>query len=179
MNRRKNRKGRKPQPDMPPVITVDNPQYEPGNPESIQRVTLPRFLRDDPLGQMHARGQLDTAQYEAGRRVQADYGCRAICIRGQDTTQEPVDGGGGHTRRQRAQMRCRPSHALGSPIGCQGLAVVQAGPDRQADCEGNLSVDVRGGDVIEPEICRATVSGMSGYAGGADGVSDHLNQAGI
>ena len=58
-------------------------------------VTAPRQLRDDPLGQMHDRRQINLAQYRAGRLWQADYESASIgAIRSQDPSVEPVDGGG-------------------------------------------------------------------------------------
>lgn len=58
------------------------------------RVVVFRALRDDPLGRMQDRGQIDPAQYAAGRCWQRAYelaevgGARAI-----DPTREAVDGG--------------------------------------------------------------------------------------
>ena len=77
------------------MLEVDNPGYEAGHPGSIRRVVVPRSLRDDPLGQMHDRAQITEPQYRAGRQVQADYELSGQGrIAGQDTTREPVDGGG-------------------------------------------------------------------------------------
>jgi len=70
------------------AVEVDDP-YETGG----KIVTL-RNLRDDPLGRLHDRKQIDSAQFEAGRAWQADYeeaevgGASAI-----DPTKEAVDGG--------------------------------------------------------------------------------------
>ena len=68
-------------------IEVDDP-YEAGG----KIVTL-RNLRDDPLGRLHDRHQIDEAQYLAGREYQADWeraekGPKAI-----DPSKEAVDGG--------------------------------------------------------------------------------------
>ena len=68
-------------------IEVDDP-YDPG----AKIVTL-RNLRDDPLGRLHDRKQIDEAQFQAGRRFQADWeraekGPCAI-----DPSKEAVDGG--------------------------------------------------------------------------------------
>jgi hypothetical protein len=69
-------------------VVVDDP-YERG-----AKVTVLRSLRDDPLGRMHARHQVDDAQEKAGRRWQGFYetaegrGAGAI-----DPTKEAVDGG--------------------------------------------------------------------------------------
>lgn len=57
-------------------------------------IVVMRSLRDDPIGAMHARGQVDEAQYAAARHWQRCYeaveisGARAI-----DPTKEAVDGG--------------------------------------------------------------------------------------
>lgn len=70
------------------AIEVEDP-YEAGS----KIVTL-RNLRDDPLGRLHDRHQIDEAQYMAGREFQADWeraekGPQAI-----DPSKEAVDGGG-------------------------------------------------------------------------------------
>jgi len=69
------------------AIEVEDP-YEAGG----KIVTL-RNLRDDPLGRLHDRHQIDEAQYMAGREFQADWeraekGPQAI-----DPSKEAVDGG--------------------------------------------------------------------------------------
>jgi hypothetical protein len=54
-------------------------------------------IKDDPLGKMGARSQIDGAQLAAGRRWQADYERSEIGgIKANDTTREPVDGGGAY-----------------------------------------------------------------------------------
>src|SRR5262245_23045755 len=58
-------------------------------------ITVIRSTRDDPLSGMLARGQIDMAQYEAGREWQRHWEAAAIgVVRGIDTTKEPVDGKG-------------------------------------------------------------------------------------
>ena len=69
------------------AVEVDDP-YEAGG----KIVTL-RNLRDDPLGRLHDRHQIDEAQYLAGRAFQRDWeraekGPQAI-----DPSKEAVDGG--------------------------------------------------------------------------------------
>lgn len=60
-----------------------------------QKVKALRSLRDDPLGRLHARGQIDEACFNAGRHWQALYERASIGgVRAIDTTNEPVDGGG-------------------------------------------------------------------------------------
>ena len=71
------------------AIIVDNPYaIEPGEKSVAMRTT-----RNDPLGNLHARKQIDEAQYQAGRAFQSDWeqaerGPRAI-----DPSKEAVDGG--------------------------------------------------------------------------------------
>jgi hypothetical protein len=68
-------------------IEVDDP-WERG-----AKIVVVRSLRDDPLARLHARDQIDQAQYEAGKRYRLDWekaerGPRAI-----DPSKEFVDGG--------------------------------------------------------------------------------------
>jgi hypothetical protein len=62
--------------------------------EAGDNIIVFRSLRDDPLGAMHSRGQVDEAKFNAGRHWQRCYeateisGARAI-----DFTREAVDGG--------------------------------------------------------------------------------------
>src|SRR6516164_11558901 len=68
-------------------ILVDDP-YEPG-----AKILATRQLRHDQLAWLHSHGQIDEAQFKAGRAYQGDYeraerGARAI-----DPTKENVDGG--------------------------------------------------------------------------------------
>lgn len=67
------------------VAEVDDP-YEPG-----ARITTVRSVRDDPLGDHHARGHIDEAQLLAGREFQRHFG---IAERGPRAVQwsEAVDG---------------------------------------------------------------------------------------
>lgn len=61
------------------------------NGESIQVL---RSVRDDPLAGMHARQQIDDAQFVAGRRWQAHFeGAEVGLIRAIDPAKEFVDGG--------------------------------------------------------------------------------------
>jgi hypothetical protein len=70
---------------------VDDPYALPGQ---IDKSRVLRSVRDDPLAGMKARGQIDSAQFEAGRlwqqyREDSEIGgAQAI-----DTTKEAVDGG--------------------------------------------------------------------------------------
>jgi hypothetical protein len=74
-----------------------------------ENITVLRATRDDPLAGMLARGQIDLAQYEAGREWQRHWEDAAIgAVRAIDPTKEPVDGKGPmhspFTERQRKAM---------------------------------------------------------------------------
>ncbi len=74
-------------------MEVPNPLYQRGHPAELQRVTVRRALRDDPLARLHARRQIGEAQYRAGREWQSDYEDAAIGRVGSiDPSNEPVDG---------------------------------------------------------------------------------------
>ena len=70
------------------TVVVDDPLA------AFEKIVVFRNLRDDPLAAMQTAGQVDTAQYYAGRHWQKCYelsemgGARAI-----DPTKEAVDGG--------------------------------------------------------------------------------------
>lgn len=54
-----------------------------------------RSIRSDPLGNMHARHQIDDAQFAAGRYWQWLYERSSVgSVQAVDTSKEPVDGGG-------------------------------------------------------------------------------------
>ena len=61
-------------------------------PRAGAKIVTPGNLRDDLLGRLHDRKQIDEAQFQAGRRFQADWGAqrRACAI---DPSKEAVDGG--------------------------------------------------------------------------------------
>lgn len=126
----------------PPDIVqdeVDNP-YQVGP----LKITVAVSTRDDPLRGMLARGQIDRAQYEAGRlwqkyREQSEVGG----IRAIDTTKEPVDGGGAYpepiTDAQRlAVMKLNAAAVELGPYGTRlvesvlgrRLSIVQAAAER-------------------------------------------------
>jgi hypothetical protein len=75
------------QPSNSAEVEVDNPH------NSEQKITVFRSIRD-PIAMLHSSGQIDEAQYQAGRHWQRAYelsevgGARAI-----DPTKEAVDGG--------------------------------------------------------------------------------------
>lgn len=68
-------------------IEVDDP-YERGG-----RITVIRQMRSDPLARLHAHGQIDNAQYHAGRAFQHDWETAERGARAIDPSKEAVDGG--------------------------------------------------------------------------------------
>jgi hypothetical protein len=52
-----------------------------------------RSTRDDPLADLHARGQIDEAQYQGGRSFQEDFETAERGPRAIDPSKEAVDGG--------------------------------------------------------------------------------------
>lgn len=59
-----------------------------------EKIVVTRSLRDDPLGRLHVRKQIDDAQYHGGRAFQRDFELAGRGPKAIDTTREPVDGGG-------------------------------------------------------------------------------------
>ena len=96
---------------------VDDPEGDPG-----EKIELPRSIINDPLGAMFKRGQIDQAQFEAGKDWQKYYeaaeisGARAI-----DTTREAVDGGRFKEpeidNRSRAMKKMKEAHIELGPYG--------------------------------------------------------------
>jgi hypothetical protein len=66
---------------------VDDP-YEQGG-----KIIVMRNLRDDPLGRLHDRRQIDEAQYQGGRAFQDDFEAAERGPRAIDPSKEFVDGG--------------------------------------------------------------------------------------
>src|SRR6476659_6845488 len=71
------------------AVEVDDPlALEPGE----KSVTL-RSIRNDPLGRLHSRRQIDEAQYQGGRAFQDDWEKAERGPQAVDPTREYVDGG--------------------------------------------------------------------------------------
>lgn len=92
------------------------------------RALVMRSIKDDPLGKMGARGQVDGAQLAAGRRWQSDYESAEVGgIKANDTTREPVDGGGAFhdpiTDRQRVAVQ--RLQAARAELGQEGESLVR------------------------------------------------------
>ena len=71
------------------TVEVDNPLAL----ESGEKIVVLRSIRDDPLGRLHARRQIDEAQYQGGRAFQNDWERAERGPRAVDPTREYVDGG--------------------------------------------------------------------------------------
>lgn len=76
--------------DMPINSIVGEVQIK--DPYGDQAIVT-RQLRDDPLGRLHARSQIDEAQFQAGRAYQRDWETAERGPRAIDPTKEAVDGG--------------------------------------------------------------------------------------
>jgi hypothetical protein len=68
-------------------IEVDDPLELGG------KLIVMRSTRDDPLADSHARGQIDEAQYQAGRAFQLDFETAERGPQAIDPSKEAVDGG--------------------------------------------------------------------------------------
>src|SRR3954465_12344029 len=71
------------------AVEVEDPlALEPG-----EKIVALRSIRNDPLGRLHSRRQIDEAQYQGGRAFQNDWEKAERGPRAVDTTREYVDGG--------------------------------------------------------------------------------------
>ncbi len=72
---------------MVSVIDIDDPF------ESGAKITAIRSTRNDPLAGLHARQQIDEAQYQGGRAFQKDFETAERGPRAIDPSKDCVDGG--------------------------------------------------------------------------------------
>jgi hypothetical protein len=71
------------------AVEVEDPlALEPG-----EKIVALRSIRNDPLGRLHSRRQIDEAQYQGGRAFQNDWEKAERGPPAVDTTREYVDGG--------------------------------------------------------------------------------------
>jgi hypothetical protein len=71
------------------TVEVDDPlALEPG-----EKIVALRSIRNDPLGRMHSRRQIDEAQYQGGRSFQHDWERAERGPQAVDPAREYVDGG--------------------------------------------------------------------------------------
>lgn len=120
------------------------------------RILVTRSIRDDPLGRLHARSQIDEVQYLAGRRWQALYEAVEIGgARGVDPTREAVDGGRGAVdgltdARRKAAKQLATSDAM---LGKEGKQLVRM---VLGDRKFPRDVAVIWGDVSEKSVNYVT-----------------------
>lgn len=102
------------------AMEVDDP-FEPG-----AKILAFRSLRDDPLGRLHDRRQIDEAQYEAGRAYQRDFEMAERGPRAIDPSKEAVDGGRTPEPLTEGQRRAALRLAeAASELGAHGRKLIQ------------------------------------------------------
>ena len=95
-------------------------------------MTVFRALKDDPVGRMHSRHQIDQAQYSAARAYQELVDTATIgAVRSVDLSKTKVSGGQAPEmltpRRQQAMARLRVAEQrVANRFGLEGLAVTRA-----------------------------------------------------
>jgi hypothetical protein len=149
------------------VVVVDDP-YEAGG-----RISAVASLRDDPLGLLHARYQLDDAKFMAGRHWQRLYEAAEIgAIKGVDTTLEPVDGRGQHVevlnevRRKAIRKLARCTEVLGER-GDRLLRDVLAKGMFIRECAASRGLETKKGEEYIGQRfreCLETLAKEFGYA---------------
>jgi hypothetical protein len=101
-------------------IEVDDPM-EPG-----ARLIVMRSIRNDPLGSLHARKQIDDAQFWGGRCYQRDFEAVERGPRAIDPGKEYVDGGAAAEpiteAQQKAALKLASVHRA---LGQNGAALIQ------------------------------------------------------
>jgi hypothetical protein len=92
-----------------------------------QKQRVWQILRDDPLGRLHCRQQIDDAQYHAGREMQGYYERSEIGnVKAMDTTKEPVDGGGIPDVLTEGQQKARKRVIeLERALGLDGASIIR------------------------------------------------------
>ena len=102
-------------------IEVDDP-YEQGG-----KLIVMRSTRDDPLGRLHDRDQIDEAQFRAGRAFQEDFEMAERGPRAIDPGKEYVDGGLAPEPITEAQRKAaRRLAGVNRDLGQNGSALVFA-----------------------------------------------------
>lgn len=102
---------------------VDDPYGQNG-----EKSRVVRSLRDDVLGHLHARKEIDDAQFQAGRKYERFAEQSQIgSVKAMDTTKEPVDGGGGIVEpiSDRQIAAVRELSEAGRVLGRRGDALVR------------------------------------------------------
>ena len=76
------------------IDTVPNPYFGPTSPEEHREIKAVRSLRNDPVGIMFHKNQIDEAQHKAARTWQGLLEAAGPSIKSSGHLEEPVDGGG-------------------------------------------------------------------------------------
>jgi hypothetical protein len=102
------------------------------SPPSRPLMTVIRALRDDPIGRMHSRHQIDQAQYQAARAYQELVDTSTIgAVQSVDLSRTPVSGVMASDPltpgRQRAMARLRVAEQrVANRFGLEGLGLTRA-----------------------------------------------------
>lgn len=125
-------------------IEIDDP-FEKG-----AKISAIRSTRNDPLAGLHSRGQIDEAQYHAGRAYQHDFETAERGPRAIDPSKEAVDGGimpepitesmrKAAIRLNRAERELgQHGSSLAHDVLIAGLTMAQLGQRRQMTSEAEL-----------------------------------------
>ena len=102
-------------------LVVDDP-YEAG-----AKIVAFQSLRGDTLANLHARGHIDDAQYQAGRELQRFYEHSEIGgVKAMDPTKEAVDGGGIYeTLTEQVQRAIQEVARVEKVLGHEGSALAR------------------------------------------------------
>jgi hypothetical protein len=103
------------------AVEIDDPlALEPG-----EKIVALRSIRNDPLGRLQSRRQIDEAQYRGGRAFQDDWEKAERGPRAVDPTREYVDGGQAREpiteRQRRAVLRL---NRMERELGADGIVLV-------------------------------------------------------
>jgi len=106
--------------EVAPIEVEDPYGLNPGD-----TIVVLRQLRNDTLASLHARGQIDEAQFRAGREMQRFYEQSEIGgVKAMDFTIEPVDGGSvAETLTEATQRAVREIRRVEGILGAEGTAL--------------------------------------------------------
>lgn len=166
-------------------VEVDDPCSRPAQED---RIIVMRALRDDPLAMMHARGQIDDAQYRAGREFQRFHEVTAVGeVRSIDLSRQRVDASvRRHGVTDRQMIAIYQLKRLAAVLGDRIFSLVEAFLVRRhtltqiaAACGLNASPDSRDVRRLGKEIRGAldVIAVDQGYANAARQRKDGLKKA--
>lgn len=64
--------------EQPAMITVDNPAFEPGHPESVRKVVVQRAKHEAPLDRLWRDGRITQREFQAGDKLRSDAYLSAV-----------------------------------------------------------------------------------------------------